>query len=189
MSEPFFTSDTHFGHANILKYDPRPWDNIDEHDQALIDNWNKVVPPSGLVYHLGDVMWHTRDYKCSYILDSLNGTLILIKGNHDRSNKPLLKHPRWSKVCDYEEITVRDQKIILFHYRMVVWNRSHHGSWALHGHSHGTLPVNRQARTFDVGTMCWGFTPISFSQVAEEMSKHSFTPVDSHGTNKGDSYA
>lgn len=64
---------------------------------------------------------------------------------------------------------------------MVVWNRSHHGSWALHGHSHGSLPVNYEARTFDVGTMCWGYRPISFVEVAQEMQKHTFVPVDNHG--------
>ena len=176
----WFTSDTHFGHANILKHDPRPFSDIDTHDQALIDNWNKVVAPSDVVYHLGDVMWHTKDAKRDYILNSLHGILILIKGNHDKSNKPLLRHKRWAKVCDYDEVTIHEQKIILFHYRMVVWNRSHHGSWALHGHSHGSLPMNLQARTFDVGTMCWGYTPISFEHVAVEMAKHTFVPVDGH---------
>ena len=178
--EPYFTSDTHFGHTNILKHDNRPWTTIDEHDQALIDNWNRVVQPGSVVYHLGDVAWHKQGARLDYILSSLHGTLILIKGNHDRSNKHVLKHSRWSKVCEYEEITVGDQKIILFHYRMVVWNQSHYGSWALHGHSHGSLPVNYQAKTIDVGTMCWGYTPISFSQVAEEMKKHSWEPVDLH---------
>lgn len=178
--EPFFTSDTHFGHTNILKHDNRPFVTIEEHDQALIDNWNKVVPSGAVVYHLGDVMWHTKDDRRDYILGSLHGTLILITGNHDKSNKPLLTHTRWSQVCDYKEITYSGQKVILFHYRMVVWNCSHYGSWALHGHSHGSLPVNYQAKTIDVGTMCWGYTPVSFSQVAEEMSKHSWTPVDHH---------
>ena len=176
----WFTSDTHFGHANILKYDPRPYPDIETHDQALIDNWNAVVAPGDVVYHLGDVMWHTKDEKREYILGALHGTLILIKGNHDKSNKALLKHPRWAAQHDYKEIRINDQKIVLFHYRMTVWNGSHRGAWALHGHSHGSLPVNYQAKTFDVGTMCWGFRPISFEEVAIEMAKHTFVPVDGH---------
>ena len=183
----WFTSDTHFGHANVIKFDNRPFTNIDEHDQGLIKNWNSVVGKGDVVYHLGDVMSHKRnewfDNRLDEVLGALHGTLILILGNHDLTNPPIMKHKRWSKVCHYQEITYLGQKIVLFHYRMVVWNRSHHGSWALHGHSHGSLPVNYQAKTFDVGTMCWDYHPISFDQVAEEMSKHTFVPVDGH---KGD---
>jgi calcineurin-like phosphoesterase family protein len=176
----WFTSDTHFGHAKILIHDKRPYPDIETHDQALIDNWNKVVSPGDVVYHLGDVAWHTRDEKIELLLGSLNGTLILIMGNHDHANKKIIRHKRWAKVCDYLEVTISGQPIILYHYRMVIWNRAHYGSWALHGHSHGSLPVNLHAKTFDVGTMCWDYTPISFEQVAIEMAKHTFKPVDGH---------
>lgn len=176
----WFTSDTHFGHANIIKYDGRPFSSIKEHDETLVRNWNSVVAPGDVVYHLGDVCWHHREIDIVALLASLHGTKILIKGNHDRSNKHVLRSTQWAKVCDYEEITYRDQRIVLFHYRMVVWNRSHHGAWALHGHSHGSLPINLAAKTFDVGTMCWGYMPISFDQVAKEMSRHSYVPVDGH---------
>lgn len=176
----WFTSDTHFGHANIIRYDNRPFSSIEEHDDALITNWNAVVHPGDVVYHLGDVMWHTRDAKRDSILRSLHGTLILIKGNHDRTNKPLLRHKRWAKVCDYEEISIGGQRIMLFHYRMTVWNGCHRGSWALHGHSHGTLPVTMTARTLDVGTMCWNYRPINFDEVSAEMHMKRFVPVDAH---------
>lgn len=176
----WFTSDTHFGHTNILKHDPRPFSSIQEHDKALIENWNRVVHPRDVVYHLGDVSWRQREVDVNSLLRLLHGTKILIKGNHDRSNKPVLTSCAWSKVCDYEEITVGTQKVILFHYRMVVWNGSHHGSWALHGHSHGSLPINLRAKTIDVGTMCWGFRPISYDEVAEEMGKHTNESVDGH---------
>ena len=47
-------SDTHFQHENILKFEPtRPGSTIQEHDEALIDNWNSVVKPGDKVYHLG----------------------------------------------------------------------------------------------------------------------------------------
>jgi calcineurin-like phosphoesterase family protein len=175
----WFTSDTHWGHANILKYDNRPFASIEEHDEALVANWNRVVRPGDVVYHLGDVAWYHQVINVEVLLGRLHGTKILILGNHDE--KTVKRATGWAKVTPYHEISVNGQKIVLFHYRMVVWNRSHHGSWALHGHSHGTLPVNLQARTFDVGTMCWNYHPISYEQVAEEMQRHSFIPVDGHG--------
>ena len=176
----FFTSDTHFGHANIIKYDGRPFSSVEEHDEGLITNWNSVVAPGDLVYHLGDVCWHHKELDIDVLLARLHGTKILITGNHDLSNKHVLRSKQWAKVTPYMEVTINDKKICLLHYRMVVWNKSHYGSWALHGHSHGTLPVLMDRKTFDVGTMCWGYTPLSFMQVADEMNKRSYQPVDGH---------
>jgi calcineurin-like phosphoesterase family protein len=174
----WFTSDTHFGHANILKYDRRPFMTIEEHDEELIRRWNTAVKPGDTVYHLGDVAWHRDVVAIDSLLGRLHGTKILILGNHDE--KTVAKSPRWAKTTSYHEISVSGQKICLFHYRMVVWNRSHHGSWALHGHSHGTLPVVMNAKTLDVGTMCWAYAPVSFEEIKEEMAKRTFVPVDAH---------
>ena len=80
MAKTFLISDTHFGHTNIIKYCDRPFANVDEMDAALIKNWNSVVGPQDKVYHLGDV---TLSAKKMWIMDHLNGTKILIKGNHD----------------------------------------------------------------------------------------------------------
>jgi calcineurin-like phosphoesterase family protein len=174
----WFTSDTHFGHANILKHDKgrfkRHWDTIQEHDEGLIERWNAVVAPGDVVYHLGDVAWHKNVVDVERLLVRLHGTKILILGNHDE--KTVAKAKGWSKVTPYHEISYNGQKIVLFHYRMTVWNQSHRGSWALHGHSHGMLPEIYTSMTFDVGTMCWGFRPISILEVATEMSKRTWEP-------------
>ena len=53
----FFTSDTHFGHSNIIKFCNRPFKNAEEMDRVLIENWNNKVPEDGLVFHLGDFGW------------------------------------------------------------------------------------------------------------------------------------
>lgn len=84
----FFISDTHFGHENMLHFTNysgermRPFDSIEELDELMIENWNKMVGPNDKIYHLGDVVYHcgNRDQ----ILSRLNGDKVLIKGNHDR---------------------------------------------------------------------------------------------------------
>lgn len=83
----FFISDTHFGHANMLNffnYDgtrTRPFDSIEEVDELMIENWNKVVKQEDKIYHLGDVSFGSS---FDVVMPRLNGTKVLIKGNHDR---------------------------------------------------------------------------------------------------------
>jgi calcineurin-like phosphoesterase family protein len=83
----FFTSDTHFGHANIIKYSNRPFKDRHEMNEALIENWNAVVGEDDDVFHLGDVAlgpWEEWDE----VISRLNGNLHLSIGNHDRLFKP-----------------------------------------------------------------------------------------------------
>jgi calcineurin-like phosphoesterase family protein len=76
-------SDTHFDHINILKYENRPFDNHLEMTESLIDNWNSVVKPNDLIFHLGDIFFCNSD-RMKYISSKLNGRKILIRGNHDK---------------------------------------------------------------------------------------------------------
>lgn len=177
----WFTSDTHFGHAKVLLYDNRPFTSIEQHDEVLIEKWNYNVKPTHTVYHVGDVGWSNKVIDYEKLLSRLNGHKFLITGNHDQV---AAKAKGWSGVYPYKEIKINKQHIVLFHYRMVVWNNSHYGSWALHGHSHGTLPVILTAKTLDVGTMLWNYRPINFDEVKAEMDKRTFEPVDHHGMNK-----
>lgn len=86
MSNVFLIGDTHFGHVGVTQFlrsdgaKLRPWDTVQEMDEALVANWNSVVRPQDKVYHLGDVVINRRALAT---LGRLNGTKVLIKGNHD----------------------------------------------------------------------------------------------------------
>ena len=83
-SKVFFTSDHHFGHANIIRFCNRPWSTISEHNRALIANWNAVVPEDGIVFHLGDFCYKGGGFPAMWwIKGQLHGRIILIRGNHD----------------------------------------------------------------------------------------------------------
>ena len=83
-SKVFFTSDTHFGHQNIIRFCNRPWATIAEHDQALIDNWNAIVPEDAVVFHLGDFCYKGGGFPTiQHLIGLLHGQIVLIRGNHD----------------------------------------------------------------------------------------------------------
>ncbi len=175
MSKVFFIGDTHFGHANIIKYCKRPFSSAQEMDEMLIKYWNETVELSDTVYHVGDFAFDSHPEK---YLSRLNGTKHLIKGNHDR--QPSIKQG-WASINDYREIRVEGQIIILLHYAMRVWNKSHKGSWMFYGHSHGTLSDDHNALSIDVGADNHNYRPISFNEVKRIMTKKTFKPIDHHG--------
>ena len=82
----YFTSDLHFGHANIMNFHPnfRKFQNINDMDNTLIRLWNSRVNPCDEVYNLGDVSFHKDFEQTLKILKRLNGKHVLILGNHDQ---------------------------------------------------------------------------------------------------------
>lgn len=92
MGNIWVTSDLHIGHDKPFLYEPRGFGSIEEHDRALVDNWNELVDAGDTVYILGDVMLRhgIEDADFSYglsVLQKLNGSLVIIRGNHDSMNR------------------------------------------------------------------------------------------------------
>lgn len=79
----FVIADTHFGHENIIRYCDRPFESVEQMDEALISNWNKKVQHDDIIWVLGDFALGSKDYTKS-IIKSLNGRKRLVLGNHDR---------------------------------------------------------------------------------------------------------
>jgi|WetSurMetagenome_2_1015567.scaffolds.fasta_scaffold267755_1 calcineurin-like phosphoesterase family protein len=172
----FFTADTHLGHRNMLSYCERPFATVEEMDAELIKRWNVLVKPDDEVYHVGDFAWREPE---KYI-NLLQGRLHLITGNHD--HKQTRKLSRWLSVQPYLEIKDKDAGlIVLCHYPLQVWNRSHFGTWHLHGHSHGTLPPGT-GRRLDVGIDGKGaaYAPWSQDEIAVRVQDMPMRPVDHH---------
>ena len=169
----YFTSDLHLGHDNVLGFCDRPFKNVKEMNEALLENWNKRVKKDDTIYVLGDFAL-ARPQQFSY---HLNGRKYLVPGNHDR---------RWLKDLeeDFEilpplcELVNSSQSITLCHYAMRTWPRSHYGAWHLFGHSHGNLPP--YGKSFDVGVDCNNYSPISLDEVKERMSKLEWRHADYH---------
>jgi len=173
----WFTSDPHFFHGNVIKYCNRPFASAEEMNEKLIENWNKVVGEKDVVYLLGD-LGITSTNNILKVLRRLKGSEIhLIRGNHD---KKLSRETKtfFNSCSDYKEIEVEGQHIVLSHYPFVTWNRSHYGTYMLHGHCHGTLPKDMNSFRVDVGVDCWDYTPISFAQIKAEMSTRKNIPLD-----------
>ena len=78
----FVIADTHFNHENIIKYCNRPFENANQMNEYVVQKWNGTVRPVDTVYHLGDVGFGTQE-QLKGLIGRLNGTKILLIGNHD----------------------------------------------------------------------------------------------------------
>ncbi len=161
----WFTADTHFGHANILKHCNRPWPHIVAHDEALIARWNEVVAPEDVVYVVGDFAYHnTRAVAGTFW--RLNGEKHLITGNHD--GKEVLELP-WASISERLILTVDGVDLALDHYPGRSWYGQSHGRVQLYGHVHGAIDDLWNA--CDVGVDRWDYHPVSVDQALERIKR------------------
>ena len=182
----FFISDLHFGHENILRFDYRPWDTVDEMDDALIDRWNRKVTKDDHVYVLGDFVYRNRK-PVSYYTEALNGHIHLIRGNHDKRSEQYEKC--FSEVVDYKDLVVLADgvrcRLILSHYFMPVYNGAHRMAFMLHGHTHMTQSAtleekmkaelrDRGARceAYNVGCMYQNYEPQTFEEIIARQNRN-----------------
>ena len=184
----FWTSDTHWGHKGIIKHMNRPFVDVDAMSEAMIERWNSVVGPKDHIFHLGDLSF-LKPEPTAAILRRLNGTKYWVTGNHD---KTLIAKPPvtacFHHISAYAELKINlgnvegaePQRIVMSHYPMMTWNKSHYGSWMLHGHCHGSLRHPGSMKLMDVGADCNNLTPFSLDQITAYMAPRGITNLDHH---------
>lgn len=158
----------------------RGFASIEEHDETLIENWNKRVRKQDTVFHLGDVGIATT----TYILDTvarLNGRKHLIAGNHDQvfpGHRDSHKHQaRWMEVFDsvqaYGARRIGKKRVMMAHLpyvgdhtkeiRYPEFRLPNTGALLLHGHVHDKWKV--RGNQVNVGVDVWGLKPVMFDHV------------------------
>lgn len=185
----FFTSDTHFGHENIINFCKRSFSSVAEMDQKLIENWNSVVGPNDYIFHLGDFCFKGSQY-WDRILNQLNGHKFLILGNHDLKNLKDGAMIKFDWVGFQACIQVGGRSVYLNHFPFLCYGGSYrdidNAVYALHGHCHLSLnsmsgkDIDRLKMCFptqfDVGVDANNFTPISFNdidnRIREQVAHH-----------------
>lgn len=131
----WFTADSHIGHRNIIKYCKRPFSDVEEMNKTLISNWNKVVGINDYVFHLGDFSVGGAAEWTS-LLDSLNGRIFLVLGNHDMNNVDQGFMRRFEDVSMQMLISIGKQRVYLNHYPFLCYGGAYRGTWQLFGHVH-----------------------------------------------------
>lgn len=154
----FFTSDHHFWHKNVLLYCPnRNYSSVYHMNDDYKFKWNKTVKKEDTVYYVGDFAFHHPN-RIKELLDSLNGTKILIRGNHDRTQI----------LGFFAEVhtQLHFEEFLLSHKPNYTYKKPH-----LCGHVHQKWKFNDNRNILNVGVDIWDGWPVSIDQVREEFTK------------------
>ena len=167
----FYTSDLHFGHHNILRYENRPFQSVEEMNDNLINSWNRKVSKGDEVYIIGD-FGLLDGRQANSILDRLNGRKYLIKGNHDHFIRDReFDRSKFVWIRDYASIKDGETVICMFHYPIAVWDRQHHGALHFYGHVHSNtdnhhpLLLELGDNAFNVGCDVHNYEPVSLAEL------------------------
>ena len=170
----WFTSDTHFGHSNVISFCNRPFRDVAEMNETIIRRWNETVPEEGIIFHLGDFC-HGGSSEWNNLTHRLNGRKFLILGNHDMKYYRQGFLGMFEYVSQQMTIRVGGQTIILNHNPFLAYGGSYRDVWQLFGHVHSGPNSNTGLdyprlqylfpRQYDVGVDNNDFRPVSFCEI------------------------
>lgn len=177
MANIFLISDTHFGHLGVCQFlnsdgtKLRPFDNVEEMDEVLVNNWNSVVRPQDKVYHMGDVVINRKALR---ILSRLNGEKVLIKGNHD-----IFRIDEYLEYFKDVRGTHKLDSYILSHIPIHPESIARWASGNIHGHLHSNKVklINQYKQEVDddryicVSVEQINYTPISYEELKSKHNK------------------
>jgi calcineurin-like phosphoesterase family protein len=162
-AKTWFTSDTHFGHVNIITFCGRPFHSISEMEDVMVGAWNEVVAPNDTVYHLGDFAMGEMSV-VPRVRALLNGDITLIRGNHDLGRR--IREGGFTEVSAHKFIEVDKRKLYLHHKPKLDFVPGPKAEFHICGHVHHFWK-RRGTAIINCGVDVWGFRPVSLSALLE----------------------
>jgi calcineurin-like phosphoesterase family protein len=166
----YFTSDTHFGHENIIRYCNRPFKSLKEMDSTIIKNWNSKIKEEDTIFFLGDFCFRKSSEApegklFEHYKSQLKGQIIFVQGNHDKNNGN-------KSIIQKIGIAYGGRKINLVHNPEFIDLRY---DINFVGHVHNLWRFKRIRRDnhivdcINIGVDVWDFKPVTINEI---MSKY-----------------
>ena len=179
MSEIFFCSDTHFCHDQPFLYEPRGFSSVEEMNEKIVENWNKVVPKDGITYLLGDEMLNDNEKAIQY-MKQLNGQIYFIWGNHSTDTRKKLIFRELPNACGgWYAYQIKSGKwnFYLSHYPTKVGNyddeKIHSKFFALAGHTHTKDKfLDMKDKCYHVEMDAHDCYPVNLEQIKEDIKQY-----------------
>lgn len=196
----FFTSDWHIGHLNVLKFDNRPFKDLDHMHEYLVTQYNATVPEHGICFFLGDIGLGSGD-TVRKVIERLNGTKVCILGNHDKNRIAMYSYG-FDVVLNTASFYIGESEVTMSHcplpgifredvsgmkgrenstenwhgeYKNTKYMVTDRGQFHLHGHIHSRKENGKKTidgRQFDVGVPGNNYRPVSLSRIESWIAKY-----------------
>lgn len=177
----YYIGDLHLMHENCLKFDNRPFETVEEMNEAIITNWNSKVTKRDTVFVVGDVCMKVTP-EVLQTLRQLNGTKYLAIGNHDAKLvkelsklDPSVRNIYFSQMKESYFIKDGEYNVFISHFPHASWNRLEHGSVHVYAHIHANYmnPIGAfmlsHLRAANAGCMLHHYTPVTLQEMFEDM--------------------
>lgn len=165
----FFISDSHFYHDKIIRFAGRPFRNVEQMNNAMVENWNRRVGQHDTVYHLGDIGFFRSAQRMQDTVSALNGRKILIKGNHDKFTNTQYKMAGFEEVHKYNyRYPVYDEL-----QQVAFWLTLQHkpaifsDGITLCGHIHQQFYF--QGNNLNMSVEVWGYQPVTLQEIQDRI--------------------
>lgn len=168
----YYISDLHFGHANVIKLDGRPFADVEEMDHVMIGRWNETIDDNDDIYIVGDFCYRSSR-SASWYLAQLAGRKHLVAGNHDwltlKDRKVMSMFESVDNILEVEDC---GRIAVLCHYPMAEWRNSRRTSWHIYGHIHNNRDSTYEfmrtlGRALNAGAPINGYRPSTFDELVE----------------------
>lgn len=189
----WFTSDTHFYHSKVIKMCNRPFDDVEDMNESIINNYNKLVKKEDVGIFVGDIFFCSKT-KARDIMSRLNGRKILVLGNHDRGMQSML-NIGFDWVCYEMWLPIAHTQVQIKHYPFLPtkwdlnvpwWQKflisvedrvkyadrrpKNEGQFLIHGHTHSKEKYNKKA--IHIGVDANKFKPVSIFEIEKYIKNY-----------------
>lgn len=165
MNKIFYIADLHFFHERIIPICNRPFKDIEEMHNKLIENWNKKVDNNDIVYVLGDFSFKGGKDKVINILKQLNGRKILLKGNHDKYAGQRDFDECFELVKDIHQVNDNNRQVIVSHYPIIDYAGMYYGAYMVYGHIHDKYVPHKNMFCASVENI--NYEPVTLDELIE----------------------
>ena len=175
----FYISDLHIGHANVIKFDERPFADVTEMNRTIIENWNSRVKANDTVYVLGDFIW-AKEKDWPFYVASLSGNKVLIRGNHDPRQFSAATKRLFQDITNLKEIKDSGRHVVMCHYPIPFFRAGFSPTFfMLYGHVHQTKEyeyLKEMRKVMQANASGYGTPSGNFINVGAMMPYMNYTP-------------
>jgi len=151
----FLFSDPHFDHTNIIRYCRRPFRDVEQMNDVILENYNRLVKEDSLVFFLGDMTLNKGSRSWCFWFSQLKGCIIYLKGNHDKRG--------------FRELVIHVGSL---YFKLVhdPYDRGDWSGWLIHGHKHDKWPfIDYGRKIVSVSVDVTGFKPVRLSDIVKRI--------------------